>query len=203
MPSPGYISASMAGRLMSAGRGKTEFGQTFYSLCKEVAAARLGWDVTRELAGMPCIEWGIENEKYAIEAYEESRLVSVDYANFVKHPDPEYADFAGCTPDGLVGANGMIEVKCPNCNNHLDNILSNSQLASYVPQMQFSMWVLRVDWCDWISYDPRAPEGLQLHVVRVGRDESYIDVMVSRVEEARVQVDRYAARLDEIRGLTA
>jgi hypothetical protein len=177
----GWISASNAKRIMSKGRGKEEFGLTFYGYARELAAARLGYDIRADISGLSAVEWGLENEWSAVEAYKERELVPVEYpVPFQVHPD--YPDTVGCTPDGLVGANGLIEVKCPSSSNHLDNLLDNKQLPDYFDQMQFQLWVTGRDWCDWISFDPRAPEAMQLHVYRVERNQEYIGELITRVE---------------------
>jgi len=177
----GWISASNAKKVMTTGRKKDEqYGDTFFSYARQLAAARLGYDITKDISSLSAVEWGLENEWLAVESYSERFLSDVKYpVQFIAHPD--YPDTVGCTPDGLVGANGLIEVKCPDSSNHLDNVLDNKQLADYFPQMQFQLWVTGRSWCDWVSFDPRAPEAIKLHVVRVERDEAYIGELSERV----------------------
>jgi hypothetical protein len=177
----GWISASNAKKIMTTGRKKDEmYGDTFFSYARQLAAARIGYDITKDISSLSSVEWGLENEWLAVETYCERYLSDVKYpVDFQPHPD--YADSVGCTPDAYVGSDGLIEVKCPDSNNHLDNVLDNKQLDDYFAQIQFQLWVTGRKWCDWVSFDPRAPEPIKLHVVRVERDEAFISQLAERV----------------------
>jgi hypothetical protein len=177
----GHISASNAKKIMTTGRKKDEqYGDTFHSYARQLAAARIGYDITKDISSLSAVEWGLENEWLAVESYCERFLSDVKYpVEFQPHPD--HADSVGCTPDAFVGSDGLIEVKCPDSNNHLDNVLDNKQLDDYFAQIQFQLWVTGRKWCDWVSFDPRAPEQLKLHVVRVDRDETFISQLAERV----------------------
>jgi hypothetical protein len=177
----GWISASNAKKIMTTGRKKDEmYGDTFFSYARQLAAARIGYDITKDISSLSAVEWGLENEWLAVETYCERYLSDVKYpVEFQPHPD--YADSVGCTPDAYVGSDGLIEVKCPDSNNHLDNVLDNKQLDDYFAQIQFQLWVTGRKWCDWVSFDPRAPEPIKLHVVRVERDETFISQLAERV----------------------
>jgi hypothetical protein len=204
MPKLGLITASQAGKIMATGRGKDNpFGATFYGYARQVAAGRLGYDVSTDISHMSAVQWGIENEWLAVEAYREETFADVQYTGddqrFTVHP--EY-DFLGCTPDGLVGSDGLIEIKCPNSDNHFANLCDNAQLDDYIPQMQFQMLVTGRKWCDWISFDPRAPEALQLHVVRVMRDDAYIATLLERAIELNRIADEIADGIRERIGMT-
>jgi hypothetical protein len=196
MPKQSYISASMAKDVMTNGRGKDNpFGATFVTRAKAIGASRVGYDVSTDLSGNFDIERGLEFEWEAIETYKEVKLAQVHgEQKWIQREDIR----AGCTPDGLVGDVGMIEVKCPRPHNHLANLLDNEQLAQYLPQMQFSLWVTGRQWCDFISYDSTAPDGLKLHVHRVERDEAYIDSLAMRTAEMDALADEYAERLRSI-----
>jgi hypothetical protein len=177
----GWISASNAKKVMTTGRKKDEqYGDTFFSYARQLAAARIGYDITKDISSLSAVEWGLENEWLAVETYCERYLSDVKYPVEFQ-PHPEYPDSVGCTPDAYVGSDGLIEVKCPDSNNHLDNVLDNKQLDDYFAQIQFQLWVTGRKWCDWVSFDPRAPEQLKLHVVRVERDETFISQLSERV----------------------
>jgi hypothetical protein len=177
----GWISASNAKKVMTTGRKKDEqYGDTFFSYARQLAAARIGYDITKDISSLSSVEWGLENEWLAVETYCERYLSDVKYpVEFQPHPD--HADSVGCTPDAFVGLDGLIEVKCPDSNNHLDNVLDNKQLDDYFAQIQFQLWVTGRKWCDWVSFDSRAPEPIKLHVVRVERDETFISQLAERV----------------------
>ena len=125
------------------------------------------------------MEWGTEQEPFARMAYEAHTGTFVKEEGFVDHPTIEGF---GCSPDGIVGE-GLIEIKCPNTANHIETVLENKAPSKYVPQMQCQMACTGAKWCDFVSFDPRVPEDLQLLVVRVERDQEYIDSMEVEVKQ--------------------
>ena len=86
----------------------------------------------------------------------------------------------GGSPDGLVGEDGIIEIKCPLSSTHIEYIMSNRLPACYVPQVQGLLWVTGRQWCDFISYDPRVVS-MPLNIVRVERDVEYIKELAGKV----------------------
>jgi putative phage-type endonuclease len=125
------------------------------------------------------MEWGTEQEPFARMAYEAHTGTFVKEEGFVDHPTIEGF---GCSPDGIVGE-GIIEIKCPNTANHIETVLENKAPSKYIPQMQCQMACTGAKWCDFVSFDPRVPEDLQLFVVRVERDQEYIDSMEVEVKQ--------------------
>jgi len=125
------------------------------------------------------MEWGTEQEPFARMAYEAHTGTFVKEEGFVDHPKIEGF---GCSPDGVVGE-GLIEIKCPNTANHIETVLENKVPSKYIPQMQCQMACTGAKWCDFVSFDPRLPEDLQLFVVRVERDQEYIDAMEVEVKQ--------------------
>ena len=125
------------------------------------------------------MEWGTEQEPFARMAYEAHTSTFVKEEGFVDHPTIEGF---GCSPDGIVGE-GLIEIKCPNTANHIETVLENKAPSKYIPQMQCQMACTGAKWCDFVSFDPRLPEDLQLLVVRVERDQEYIDSMEVEVKQ--------------------
>jgi len=121
--------------------------------------------------------WGTEQEPAARAAYERVTGRIVEETGFVAHDTL----MAGCSPDGLIDWDGFIEIKCPwNTANHIETLL-NGMPADHIPQVQGQMWVTGREWCDFVSYDPRMPEALQLHVQRIQRDPSFIADLERRV----------------------
>ena len=78
---------------------------------------------------------------------------------------------------------GLIEIKCPNTATHIETVLENKAPSKHIPQMQAQMACTGAKWCDFVSFDPRVPEDLQLFVVRVERDQEYIDAMEVEVKQ--------------------
>lgn len=140
------------------------------------------------------MEWGTQTEPMARIAYEAHANVFVEQVAFVDHPTIEWF---GCSPDGLVGETGLLEIKCPNSKTHIKYLLAGKPLAKYVPQMQCQMAVTGKEWCDFVSYDPRLPEDLQLFVVRLERDEEYIKAMEAEVEKFLGEVSEMYSKLKE------
>jgi putative phage-type endonuclease len=125
------------------------------------------------------MEWGTEQEPFARMAYEAHTGTFVKEEGFVDHPTIEGF---GCSPDGIVGE-GLIEIKAPNTANHIETVLENKAPSKYIPQMQCQMACTGAKFCDFVSFDPRLPEDLQLLVVRVERDQEYIDSMEVEVKQ--------------------
>ena len=125
------------------------------------------------------MEWGTEQEPFARMAYEAHTGTFVKEEGFVDHPTIEGF---GCSADGIVGE-GLIEIKCPNTANHIETVLESKAPSKYIPQMQCQMACTGAKWCDFVSFDPRVPEDLQLLVVRVERDQEYIDAMEIEVKQ--------------------
>jgi len=113
------------------------------------------------------MQWGTETEPKAREAYMAARFEIVEEVGFVNHPTIEAA---GASPDGLVGALGLIEIKCPNTATHIDTLLSQTVPSKYITQMTWQMVCTGRHWCDFVSYDPRLPAELQLFIKRVEYD---------------------------------
>ena len=126
------------------------------------------------------MQWGVDKEPQARVEYEIKTGSLVEQVAFVEHPTIQ---MFGCSPDGYVGDDGLIEIKCPNTSTHIDYIRQDKAPTKYVNQMQCQMAVTGRKWCDFVSFDPRLPEKLQLFIVRLDRDDEYISKMESVVQE--------------------
>ena len=145
-----------------------------------------------ELYMNDAMQWGTDTEPQARMAYEAHKSVLVDEVGFIDHSS--IAMF-GCSPDGLVGGDGLIEIKCPNSKTAIETILSGKAPSKYIPQMQTQMAVTGRAWCDFVSFDPRLPEDLQLFVVRVNRDDEYIANLEKEVSAFLQEVDETVTKL--------
>lgn len=137
-------------------------------------------------------EWGKDLEPFARQAYEVETGSFIDPSGFVKHPTIAHC---GASPDGLVGKDGGIEIKCPRDRRVHLQTWRNGMPLDHLPQVQGNIWVNDLKWIDFISYDPRAPEGFRLYVQRVMRDDKYILALQSHVQEFLQEVE------NEVRGL--
>lgn len=144
------------------------------------------------------MQWGIDQEPFARAAYEASKGVLVDEVGFIPHPTIEAS---GASPDGLVGADGMVEIKCPDSKTALECWLSADPVESkYFTQMQWQMACAGRFWCDYVVFDPRMPAKAQLFVHRVERDEKWIKETEVEVKKFLAEVDAKVAALRKIIG---
>ena len=179
---PAEISPSQFHRVMTSGRRKDElFGKTAISYAEEIVQRMIGVEIDQYVSYE--MQWGIDHEPMAIEAYEISRMVSVSARNPQVRITHHEHDFISGEPDGLVGDSGLVETKCPNEANHFKNLLNGEQISQYMYQIQGYMWLTERDWCDFVSFHPNYPERYQLSVNRVVRD----DDIISELEERCVQ----------------
>lgn len=139
------------------------------------------------------MQWGTDNEIFARVAYELERDASIDSIGFAVHPMIERF---GASPDGTIGDDGLIEIKCPNTATHIDYLLAGTVPADYQPQMLAEMACTGRKWCDFVSFDPRLPKHLQLFVRRFERDEKRIGEIEKEVERFLVEVDDILAKLE-------
>ena len=140
------------------------------------------------------MQWGTDQEPLARAAYEAAKDVLVDEVGFIVHPT---IIAAGASPDGLVGDDGLIEIKCPNTATHIDTLLSNKVPSKYNTQMQWQMACTGRKWCDFVSFDPRMPEGLQLFIQRVDFDEQYVKMLEAEITEFLGELETKIERLNE------
>lgn len=138
------------------------------------------------------MQWGTDHEAEARTAYEFFRDVDVELVGFVDHPR---IAMSGASPDGHIGADGAIEIKCPNTATHIETLLGAPVDGKYVKQVQWQMACSGRKWTDFVSFDPRMPEGMHLHIQRIPRD----DKMIAKLEEEAslflVEVDTMLASL--------
>lgn len=159
------------------------------------------------------MKWGIEQEAQARELYELMRLIDVTEVGLVDHPE---IPMAAASPDGLVGDDGLIEIKCPNSNTHAQFIEDQKIPGKYMKQMQWQMECTGREWCDYVSYDPRfSPEfdhenpfvpllsSGTLAIVRVERDADLLEEIKREVKcflkELDEKVEAYLEGLEKIK----
>lgn len=186
----GKVTASRIGDVMAKGRSGAPSATRKNYMAQLVAERLTG--VTAEGFTSPAIERGKEMEAEARLAYEIITGVQVAEIDFVEHPQ---ISFSGASPDGLVGDDGLIEIKCPNTATHIDTLRGATISKAYRDQMQWQMACTGRRWCDFTSYDPRMPESMQLHVQCIYRDDEYIDEIESEVKAFLSEMDTMIADL--------
>ena len=138
------------------------------------------------------MQWGTDTEPQARMAYEAHTNNLVDEVGFIDHPT--IVNF-GCSPDGVVGEEGLIEIKCMSSKNAIETLIAGKAPTKYIPQMQTQMAVMNRQWCDFVSFDPRLPEELQLFVIRVNRDDEYIAKLEEEVTAFLEEVESTVTKL--------
>jgi putative phage-type endonuclease len=186
----GRVGASRIGDLMAQTR--SGYGASRGNLMAELIVERLTGTPYNGYTNA-AMQWGIDNEAGAKEAYAFVTDVEIEEVGFLDHPR---IAMAGASPDGLIGTEGLCEVKCPNSATHIETLLTGTIDVKYRLQMQFQLAVTGREWCDFCSYDPRMPPAMQLWIRRVGRD----DKTIADIErEVREFLSELAAKVDRLR----
>jgi putative phage-type endonuclease len=190
----GKLTASRFEDMMTKGRGKDE---RFGVACLKYAYEKVAEILTNapHIVTSQAMEWGSELESEACAKYEEETGYSVVPGSVVGfYP---YGDYAGGSPDGLVGDDGIIEIKCPfNSANHVETLLTNKVPDKYIFQVQGNLMVTGREWCDFVSYDPRVQEpSLRLVIIRVHRDEEVIQSIKDRITEVSALIQKLVSQL--------
>jgi putative phage-type endonuclease len=186
----GKVTASRVADVMSKIKTGESAGRKNYKM--DLVVERLTNTPTSSFTNA-AMAWGTETEPLARMAYEAFTGTFVETVAFIQHPSIEWF---GCSPDGLVD-DGLIEIKCPNTATHIDYLLAGVPPAKYVPQMQTQMACTGAKWCDFVSFDPRLPTELQLLVVRLNRDDSYIQEIEVEVKQFLNEVQQVYTQLKE------
>ena len=191
----GKVTGSRVADLMA--KTKTGYSASRQNYMAELICERLTGEQGERFQNA-AMQWGTDQEPMARAAYEFLHAASVTETGFVVHPI--IADF-GASPDGLVGSDGLLEIKCPNTATHIDTLLTEAVPSKYVTQMQAQMACTGRAWCDFVSFDPRLPEDMQLWVKRVPRDADFIAQMEAEITaflaELNQKLDALRARYQE------
>ena len=153
----------------------------------QLVAERLTGQIQESFAPNAAMIRGTEQEPIARAAYEAHTGHFVDQTGFVKHPSIEWF---GASPDGLVGDDGLVEIKNPNSATHLAYRKAGQAPAKYRYQMMAQIACTGRKWCDFVSFDSRLPESKQLFVVRFEPEQKDIDAMLEQVQEFLAEVTK-------------
>lgn len=191
----GFIGASRIADIMSEGKGGAEStGRKNYRA--ELVCQRLTGCVT-ESFGNAYTQRGTEDEGAARECYSFVTGYDIKQTSFLFHPT---LPFSGCSPDGLIGEDGLVEIKRKIPAHHIEYIFKNRVPPEYVKQMTWQLAVTGRKWNDFCSYCPELPENMQLFICRLHRDEEAIKAMETAVIEFNASVDKMIEDLKAIRG---
>lgn len=164
----GKITASNFNKVLAKGRGNAP-SKTRQSYMLEVVAEILTGQKEDSFTNK-YMEWGKQCEPQARAMYEFESGNEVEEVAFIEH-----SDFIGVSPDGLIGDNGLIEIKCPKTTTQIERCLIGDFPSDYKAQVQGQLWVSEREWCDFVSFDPRINGDSSYFKIRVERDEKYIE----------------------------
>ena len=135
---------------------------------------------------------GNDLEELAREIYQEQTFNVVDQITMFKSDCGNF----GFSPDGLVGNDGLIEIKCPLATTHFKYLLDNKMPSDYIQQIQTGLWISGRKWCDFVSYHPNFKDK-QLFIIRVERDEEYIIKLAELANKVILLRNEYLKQLEE------
>jgi hypothetical protein len=144
----GFASTSHFSEVLAGGGGKTRL-----TYMKMLAYERIhNLPFPKKFKGNASMDWGTDTEAEARVLFAQIKDIEIKQVGFVEHSKD-----IGCSPDGLIGDDGMIEIKCPDTLTHMDYITGKTLPKAYRDQIQGQLWILERQWCYFVSYDPRYP----------------------------------------------
>lgn len=193
----GKVTASRVADVIA--RTKAGWGAGRANYAAELIAERLTGCTAPSFSNAAMV-WGTETEPQARAYYSQRENQIVEEIGFVDHPE---IVFSGASPDGLIGSDGLLEIKCPNTATHLDTLINRTVPGKYVTQMQWQMACCGREWCDFVSFDPRLPAPLNIWVHRVERDVSMILELETEVAAFLAEIDAKLEALKTAYGVAA
>lgn len=169
----GRVTASNFATATSKGKGSSPSKTRKDYMIRLVAERMTG--LPSESYSNKAMEWGTETEQAAREYYKALNGVSVRQVGFIARDED-----VGCSPDGLVGDDGMTQFKCPYPTTHLKYILAGKMPTDYFKQVQGELWVAEREWSDFVSFDPRVSQR-PYFCVRIYRDDDYIKELHTKI----------------------
>lgn len=168
----GKVTASRMKDVLSKGRGTAQ-SKTAETYMMELLCERLTGDA-KPFFENDAMQWGTATEPQARAMYELMSGNTVNEVAFVEHNE-----FIGISPDGLIGDDGLLEIKCPATITQVRRALTDNYSKDYYTQIQCQLWVTERQWCDFLSFDPRLDIDASYLLQRVERD----DVFIADMEE--------------------
>lgn len=164
---------------------KTGYGAQRKNYMAELTSERLTGTQNDNFTST-AMQWGIDHEDTARLEYELETGNDVEETSFWQHDSL----MAGASPDGLIGEDGLLEIKCPNTATHIETLQTKKLPRQYYWQVMGQMWIMGRKWCDFMSYDPRMPENAQKIIIRVGYDEDKANELEAEVTTFLDEVDK-------------
>jgi len=178
----GKVTASKMKDLMSNGRG-TALSKMSETYMMDLIAERLTGE-SKPFFENDAMRWGTETEPQARAMFEIQEGLEVEEVAFI-----EYDDYVGVSPDGLIGDDGLIEIKCPTTSTQIKRALSDDYAADYKDQIQMQLWVSNRKYCYFLSFDPRLDCAAGYLLQKVERDDAYIEKMALKTSEFIIKMN--------------
>ena len=187
----GKVTASRVADVVA--KTKTGYSTSRANYMAQLICERLT-GVQGESYSSAAMQWGTDTEPLARAAYENHSGALVMETGLVPHPA---IPMAAASPDGLIGGDGLVEIKCPITATHIETLLGQSVPGKYITQVQWQMACTGRKWCDFVSFDPRMPENMQLFVQRIERDNETISLLEREVMMFLGELDKKVGELKE------
>ena len=159
----GKVTASRVKDVMAKGKRDNKPLKAREDYLAELVAERLSGQTFEHYVNA-AMQWGIDTEPEARTTYELIKDEPVELVGFVQHP---MISMAGASPDGLVGSQGLVEIKCPTTATHIKYLKAQEIPDDYTMQMIWQMICTGRTWCDFMSYDPRLPDPYRVFLKRL------------------------------------
>lgn len=160
----GKLTGSCAKDMLAKGRGSADSVKR-RDLLYKLIAERMSGSSQEDGYVNAAMQWGIDHEADAVRAYEAEKSCFVDSIGFCEHESLPI----GTSPDGFIGASGILSVKCPKTATHIRYLRERCEPSEHVAQNTHELWLTGREWVDFVSFDPRLPEGGRLFIIRVTR----------------------------------
>ncbi len=188
----GRVTASRIADVIA--RTKTGYSASRANYAAQLIAERLT-GVVAEGYTNAAMQHGVATEPEARAAYAFYADQDVQEVGFIAHPT---IAMSGASPDGTVGTDGLVEIKCPNTATHIETLLGGEVIPhKYLVQIQWQLACTGRQWCDFVSFDPRMPEHMRVFVERIPRAPVTIADLESEVRKFLAEVDATVSRLQE------
>src|SRR5574338_1695828 len=184
----GIPTASEFHTVMAAGKGGAE-SRTRRTYMLKLAGEILTGEQMESYSNHH-MERGKAMEAEARDLYAFMRDVSPECVGFIRNGNK------GCSPDSLVGSDGMAEIKTKLPHLQVDCLLGQRVPPEHIAQCQGALWVAEREWIDFVSYWP----GLPLHIHRTYRDENYISKLAEAVDQFSVELTQVVENVRKLGG---
>lgn len=188
----GHVTASRIADLTA--KTKTGYSASRAKYKAQLLCERLTGQIEQSFTSL-AMQRGIDLEPKARAIYTLETGNLVEETGFVIHP---LIKNSGASPDGLIGDDGLIEIKCPETHTHIEFLKTQKPKKEYWLQMQWQMACTGRQWCDFVSYDDRLPENLAFKCIRIYRDEKQIIEIENEVQQFLFELDNEIKELEAL-----